>query len=104
MQLKKETLAQVFSCEIYDIFKNIFFREHLQTTASELTFLKQPVIAEDEIKVSVILANKYKIKAKNFIFPILSYGNCLVVRPPLVLSLFLFRSSSKTFSRYLKKK
>ena len=62
--IKKETLAQVFSCEIYEIFKNTFFREHLQTTASELTFLKQPVIVEDEIKVSVILANKYKIKAK----------------------------------------
>ena len=36
----------------------------------KLTFWKQPVIAEDEIKVSVILANKYKVKAKNFIISI----------------------------------
>ena len=31
--LKKETLAQVFSCEFCDIFKNTFFKEHLWTTA-----------------------------------------------------------------------
>ena len=34
---------------------------------SKLTFWKQIVIAEDEINVSVILANKYKVKVKNFI-------------------------------------
>ena len=28
--VKKETLAQVFSCEVCEIFKNIFFTEHLQ--------------------------------------------------------------------------
>ena len=32
--LKKETLAQVFSCEFGDIFKNTFFTEHLWTIAS----------------------------------------------------------------------
>ena len=31
---KKETLAQVFSCEFYEISKNTFFTEHLRTTAS----------------------------------------------------------------------
>ena len=31
-------------------------------------------IAEDEIKVSVILADKYKVKAKNFIISISFYG------------------------------
>ena len=36
---------------------------------------KQPVIAKDEIKVSVILANKYEVKAKNFIILISFYGN-----------------------------
>ena len=35
--IKKETLAQVFSCEFYEIFKNTFFTEHLQTTASKCT-------------------------------------------------------------------
>ena len=28
--IKKETLAQVFSCEFCEIFKNIFFTEHLR--------------------------------------------------------------------------
>ena len=32
--LKKEALAQVFSCEICEISKNAFFTEHLWTTAS----------------------------------------------------------------------
>ena len=32
--IKKETLAQVFSCEFCEIFKNTFFTEHLWTTAS----------------------------------------------------------------------
>ena len=33
--LLEETPAQVFSCEYYEIFKNIFFTGHLQKTASE---------------------------------------------------------------------
>ena len=33
--IEKGTLAQVFSCEIYEIFKNSFFTEHLWMTASE---------------------------------------------------------------------
>ena len=32
--LLKYTPAQVFSCEIYEIFKNTYFEEHLRTTAS----------------------------------------------------------------------
>ena len=32
--IKKQTLAQVFSCEFCEIFKNTFFTEHLQATAS----------------------------------------------------------------------
>ena len=38
--IKREALAQVFSCEFYEISKNTFFTEHLWTTAS--------VFAEDE--------------------------------------------------------
>ena len=34
--LKKETLAQVFSCELYKIFIKTFFTEHLPTAASVL--------------------------------------------------------------------
>ena len=29
--IKTETLAQVFSCELWEIFKNSYFKEHLQT-------------------------------------------------------------------------
>ena len=40
--IKKETLAQVFSCEFCETSKNTFFTEHLWTTASEMknTYLK----------------------------------------------------------------
>ena len=31
--IKKETLAQVFSCEFCENFKNTFFTEHLWETA-----------------------------------------------------------------------
>ena len=34
--IKKETLAQVFSCEFGEISKNTFFTEHLWATASVL--------------------------------------------------------------------
>ena len=40
-----------------------------------LTFGKQPVIGKDEMKVSVFVANKTKVKAKNFIIPISFHGN-----------------------------
>ena len=36
--IKKETLAQVFSCEFCEIFKNTFCTEHLRTTAPEVFF------------------------------------------------------------------
>ena len=36
--IKKETVAQMFSCEFCEIFKNTFFTEHLWTTLSRLEF------------------------------------------------------------------
>ena len=39
LQAKKETLAQVFSCEFCNIFKSTFFTEHLRTTASVTTII-----------------------------------------------------------------
>ena len=40
--IKKETLAQVFSCEFCEISKNTFFTEHLWATASvSLSLMKQ---------------------------------------------------------------
>ena len=38
--IKKETLAQVFSCEFLEISKNTFFTEHVRTTAS-IFYLKR---------------------------------------------------------------
>ena len=38
--IKKETTAQVFSCEFCEISKNTFFTEHLCTTGSILSKLK----------------------------------------------------------------
>ena len=38
--IKKETTAQVFSCELCEISKNTFFIEHLCTTGSILSKLK----------------------------------------------------------------
>ena len=45
--IKKDTLAQVFSCEFCEISQNTFFTEHLWTTASEYngwSILWRPVI------------------------------------------------------------
>ena len=36
--IKKEAVAQVFSCEFCEIFKNTFFTEHLCATASDQCF------------------------------------------------------------------
>ena len=36
--VKKETLAQVFSCEFCEIFKDTFFTQHLRTSASAQIF------------------------------------------------------------------
>ena len=33
--IKKETPAQVYSCEFYEFFKNNFLKEHLHVTAFE---------------------------------------------------------------------
>ena len=33
--LKTDSNSQVFSCQIYEIFQNIFLEEHLRTTASK---------------------------------------------------------------------
>ena len=36
LKISQETPIQVFFCEICEIFKNIYFKEHLLTTASVL--------------------------------------------------------------------
>ena len=32
--IKTETLKKVFSCEFFEVFKNIYFEQHLQTAGS----------------------------------------------------------------------
>ena len=40
--IKKESLAQVFSCEFCEISKSTFFTEHLRTTASSAHIASLP--------------------------------------------------------------
>ena len=40
---KKETPVQVLSSEFWEIFKNTFLTEHLQTTASELNLYQEVI-------------------------------------------------------------
>ena len=44
--IKKENLAQVFSCEFCEVFKNTSFAEHLRTTASEMSSGNQNSLSE----------------------------------------------------------
>ena len=41
--IKIETLAQMFSCEFWEISKKTFFTEHLWTSASELYWFLNPM-------------------------------------------------------------
>ena len=43
-KVKKETLAQVFSCEFCENFKNTFFTEHVWTTGSRISSLESLLI------------------------------------------------------------
>ena len=54
---KKETLTWVFSCQIFEIFRNTYFEECLQTTASGHTFL-----------CSTILIRKMETNPKKYFF------------------------------------
>ena len=55
--IKKETLAQVFSCQFCEISKNIFFTEHVWTTAS----------VPENIKLKVFCFRESGDKKKNFV-------------------------------------
>ena len=44
--LKKETLAQVFSCEFCEISKNTFFTEHLRAKVVQILYLSHDLILE----------------------------------------------------------
>ena len=54
--IKKEALAQVFSCEICENFKNTFFIQHLQTTASDTK--ETSTVATNEFLCKISSRNK----------------------------------------------
>ena len=57
--IKKDTLAQVFSCEFCEIFKNTFFTEHLRTTASICSKVKLwNDVNNNQIKLNLVYQHK----------------------------------------------
>ena len=65
--LKKETLAQVFSCEFCEISKNTFFTEHLWTTASiNWTMTRNQVFIKANNPISTKFAVKRTRRRRNF--------------------------------------
>ena len=56
--LKKETLAQVFSCEFDEISKNTFFTEHLWTTASQICLGRQSASNRKKITLFMYYVDK----------------------------------------------
>ena len=53
--LLKMTSAQVFSCKFWEIFKNIFFTEHLWTTASAIPYKYRHINTFSELAFSKYL-------------------------------------------------
>ena len=58
--IKKESVAQVFSCEFWEISKNTFFTEHLRTTASESSS-ESCQIQQTRGCLDILLINRIKI-------------------------------------------
>ena len=59
--IKKETLAQVFSCEFREIFKNIFFTEHLWVTTSGISGVPINSVSKSMPKKSMLKAFRKKM-------------------------------------------
>ena len=51
--IKKETLAQVLSCEFCDISKNTFFTEHILTTTPEKRLFNQKIWIKNNISTLI---------------------------------------------------
>ena len=51
--IKKETPAQVFSCEFFEIFNNTFLKENLRTRASRKHVIDiQPILIFQILKIA----------------------------------------------------
>ena len=63
--INKETLAQVFSCKLCEIFKNTFFTEHLCTTASTRSQMngKKNLFSSKLVTSEEILKTIYSLKS-----------------------------------------
>ena len=58
--IKKKSLAEVFSCEFCEIFKNTFFIEHLRGTASvKMCETHSSFNKETNILMKAIFQNSY---------------------------------------------
>ena len=66
--IKKETLAQVFSCEFWEIFKSTFFTEHLRETAAEWEIFLVP-LTHFVLKFPFKVSARFKMKSlrQNFL-------------------------------------
>ena len=60
--IKKETLAQVFSCEFWEIFKSTFFTEHLRETATEWEIFLVP-LTHFVLKFPFKVSARFKMKS-----------------------------------------
>ena len=66
---KKETLVQVFSCELWKVFKNTFLTEHLWTTVSATRYFNYEKQEEfSAYFLGIWLQLLQKSLKKNFIF------------------------------------
>ena len=78
--LKKKTLAQVFSCEFYKIFKNIFFIQNISggppasVDTLENSFYKEPKIFIKLI-YGLYISSLVKFYAFYLVFPIIKRNN-----------------------------
>ena len=96
--IKKETLAQVFSCEFCEISKNTFFTEHLRATASALYHNSLKETCQE--------------KTKNFRYPIMYFlpedqdnfrffvTNHSPVLPNKIIASFIFNFNSVSHCYY----
>ena len=94
--IKKETLAQVFSCEFCQISKNTFFTEHLWATASILREgrrLKQ-------IEISIISKLTKKIIKKRKMFLHFLFFTCCAHPFSFRASLFTKRPYVSSYSYF----
>ena len=95
--IKKQTMAQIFSCEFFEIFKSSFFTEHLWTTASVvfailLLLKKRGLTVIQKLLASVILLE----------FKLLKYGFSHVLKLLHISSLAFCNLSGYTCARLLK--